>query len=64
MKMAQYRRGKAFCDQVAEQAGLRTLNQVWKAPGNLPTQAELEAPHEWVARVGAKRESRLLALFR
>ena len=64
MKMAQYRRGKAFSDQVAEQAGLRTLNQVWKAPENLPTQAELDAPADWISRVGAKRESRLLSLFR
>jgi coenzyme F420 biosynthesis associated uncharacterized protein len=64
MKMAQYRRGKAFADRVVEETGLRTLNQVWKTPGNLPTEAELEAPGDWIARVGARRESRLLSLFR
>jgi coenzyme F420 biosynthesis associated uncharacterized protein len=64
MKMAQYRRGKAFADRVAAQAGLRTLNQVWKGPEFLPSNAELEAPSDWIARVGAKRESRLFSLFR
>jgi coenzyme F420 biosynthesis associated uncharacterized protein len=64
MKMSQYRQGKEFADRVTEQAGLRTLNQVWKAPENLPTKSELEAPGDWVARVGAKRSSRLFSLFR
>lgn len=64
MKMAQYRTGKAFCDAVADEAGIRTLNQVWKAPENLPTQAELESPEAWIERVGIKREHRFLSLFR
>lgn len=64
MKMAQYRTGKAFADRVAEVAGVRTLNQVWKSPEYLPSQAELEAPESWIERVGAKRELRLLSLFR
>jgi putative hydrolase len=64
MKMAQYRTGKAFCDEVVAQAGVRTLNQVWKDQGNIPTQAELDSPEAWVARVGRKRALRLLSLFR
>lgn len=64
MKMAQYSRGKAFADQVAEAAGIRTLNQVWRSPGHLPSGAELDDPAAWIARVGVKRERRFLALFR
>lgn len=64
MKMAQYRRGKAFCDEVVERNGIRTLNQIWSAPGNLPSPEEIDSPGDWIARVGTKRESRLLALFR
>ena len=64
MKMSQYRRGKAFADEVTEAAGIRTLNQVWRRPENLPSGAEIEDPGAWIERVGAKREHRLLALFR
>jgi coenzyme F420 biosynthesis associated uncharacterized protein len=51
LKLRQYRQGKAFCDEVAEQGGIETLNRVWSEPGALPRPAELEHPHRWLARV-------------
>jgi coenzyme F420 biosynthesis associated uncharacterized protein len=64
MKLAQYRRGKAFADEVVRSHGIRTLNRAWNDPDSLPRPEELDAPEEWVARVGPARENRLLALFR
>jgi coenzyme F420 biosynthesis associated uncharacterized protein len=64
MKLAQYRRGKAFCDEVVRAHGIRTLNRAWKGPDSLPRPDELDSPSDWVERVGAAREHRLLALFR
>ena len=63
MKMAQYRRGKAFADEVVRSHGIRTLNRAWSGPDALPRPEELDAPDRWVERVGAARENRLLALF-
>lgn len=64
MKLAQYRRGKAFADEVVRTHGIRTLNRAWTGPEALPRPEELDSPAEWVERVGAVRERRLLALFR
>jgi coenzyme F420 biosynthesis associated uncharacterized protein len=64
MKLAQYRRGKAFADEVVRDHGVRTLNRAWSGPEALPRPEELDTPAEWVERVGAARERRLLALFR
>jgi coenzyme F420 biosynthesis associated uncharacterized protein len=64
MKLAQYRRGKAFSDEVVRVHGIRTLNRAWSDPDALPRPEELDSPDEWVARVGAVRERRLFALFR
>jgi coenzyme F420 biosynthesis associated uncharacterized protein len=64
MKLAQYRRGKEFADEVVRAHGIRTLNRAWGGPNALPRPDELDAPDEWVERVGAARERRLLALFR
>lgn len=64
MKLAQYRRGKAFCDEVVRAHGIRTLNRAWSEPDALPRPEELESPAEWVDRVGAAREHRFLSLFR
>ena len=62
MKMSQYRRGKAFCDAVAEQAGIRALNVVWRDAASLPTMRELDDPGAWIERTGAaSRTRRLLA---
>jgi len=63
MKLAQYRRGKAFADEVVRAHGIRTLNRAWSAPEALPRPEELDSPAEWVERVGAAREGRLFALF-
>ncbi|MDX6607710.1 MAG: hypothetical protein QOD14_2250 [Solirubrobacterales bacterium] len=64
MKLAQYRRGKAFADEVVRAHGIRTLNRAWSEPEALPRPDELDSPLEWVDRVGAAREHRLFALFR
>jgi coenzyme F420 biosynthesis associated uncharacterized protein len=64
MKLAQYRRGKAFADQVVRAHGIRTLNRAWSDPEALPRPEELDSPEAWVERVGAARERRLFALFR
>ena len=63
MKMAQYRRGKAFADAVVRTAGIRGLNHAWDSPESLPSPEELDTPEEWVERVGARREHRLFALL-
>jgi coenzyme F420 biosynthesis associated uncharacterized protein len=52
LKMRQYEHGKIFCDAVAAEAGMEALNRVWASPEALPTEAELERPLEWLARVG------------
>jgi coenzyme F420 biosynthesis associated uncharacterized protein len=64
MKLAQYRRGKAFCDEVVRDHGIRTLNRAWSDPDSLPRPDEIESPSDWVDRVGEARQNRLLALFR
>jgi coenzyme F420 biosynthesis associated uncharacterized protein len=64
MKLAQYRRGKAFADEVVRVHGIRTLNRAWEQPDALPRPDELDSPAEWVDRVGPARERRLFALFR
>jgi coenzyme F420 biosynthesis associated uncharacterized protein len=64
MKLAQYRRGKAFADEVVRSHGIRTLNRAWGEPDALPRPDELDSPADWVARVGAARERRLFSLFR
>ena len=64
MKLAQYRRGKAFADEVVRAHGIRTLNRAWSGPEALPRPEELDSPAEWVERVGPARERRFLALFR
>src|SRR5829696_4052779 len=64
MKLAQYRRGKAFADEVVRSHGIRTLNRAWSKPGALPAPEELDSPEEWVERVGPARGRRLLALFK
>jgi coenzyme F420 biosynthesis associated uncharacterized protein len=64
MKLAQYKRGKAFADEVVRTAGIRTLNRAWSGPEALPSLDEIDSPADWVNRVGVRREHRLLALFR
>ena len=64
MKLAQYRRGKAFADEVVETHGIRTLNRAWSDPESLPTAEELDDPAAWVERVGVAREHRFLSFLR
>jgi coenzyme F420 biosynthesis associated uncharacterized protein len=52
MKMRQYEQGKVFCDAVTAEAGIAALNRVWESPESLPTEAELERPLDWLARLG------------
>ncbi|MDP9189808.1 MAG: zinc-dependent metalloprotease [Actinomycetota bacterium] len=59
MKMAQYKRGKAFCDEVVDRAGIRALNTAWSAPQSLPSSEELDDPPAWIARTGALKRRTL-----
>jgi coenzyme F420 biosynthesis associated uncharacterized protein len=52
IKLRQYEQGKRFCDGVVAAAGLEALNRVWASPQALPTAAELEAPRDWLERLG------------
>jgi putative hydrolase len=63
MKMAQYKRGKAFSDEVVRSSGIRTLNRVWDGPDSLPSAEELDDPAAWIERVGTRRR-RLLSFLR
>jgi coenzyme F420 biosynthesis associated uncharacterized protein len=63
MKLAQYRRGKAFADAVVRTAGIRGLNHAWDSPESLPAPEELDSPEEWIERVGAHREHRILTFL-
>ena len=62
--MSQYRRAR-FADEVAEGAGIRTLNQVWRGPENLPSGAEIDDPGAFGSTASASSASVVsLALFR
>ncbi|GAB3648418.1 zinc-dependent metalloprotease [Glycomyces tarimensis] len=50
-KMRQYAAGRRFVDQVVAAEGITAFNRVWEAPRNLPTEAEIERPEAWIARV-------------
>ncbi|WP_135363072.1 zinc-dependent metalloprotease [Halosimplex halophilum] len=51
MKRRQYERGKAFFDAVADERGVAGAAAVWESPETLPTDAELDDPALWLARV-------------
>jgi coenzyme F420 biosynthesis associated uncharacterized protein len=51
-KMRQYEVGERFVRGVIALGGDRAIDRVWDASTNLPTLAELDAPGEWLARVG------------
>lgn len=50
LKMRQYEVGKRFCDAVAQEGGIETLNRVWRGPDALPTLSELDDPGGWAER--------------
>jgi len=51
VKRRQYERGKEFFDAVVDSRDMATAGQVWESPEMLPTDAELENPETWIARV-------------
>ena len=51
MKRRQYERGKAFFETVTDARGVEGASLVWRSPENLPTNAELDAPEQWLDRV-------------
>lgn len=51
MKRRQYERGKAFFETVSANRGTSGASAVWDRPENLPTDAELDDPQKWLARV-------------
>ncbi len=51
LKRRQYERGAAFFEAVADARGIEAASRVWDRPANLPTDAELDDPQQWLARV-------------
>jgi putative hydrolase len=51
VKRRQYERGKEFFDAVVDRRGMETAGRVWEAPELLPTDAELDDPSAWIARI-------------
>ncbi len=51
MKMRQYAEGEQFVLGIEKQAGWEALDQLWKAPANLPTLEEIREPRGWLDRV-------------
>ena len=51
LKRRQYERGAAFFRAVADARGVDGASVVWERPENLPTDAELDDPERWLARV-------------
>jgi coenzyme F420 biosynthesis associated uncharacterized protein len=50
-KMRQYRDGEKFVTAAVAAVGMAGFNEVWRAPGFLPTLAEIHDPAAWVSRV-------------
>ena len=46
-----YRRGTTFCEEVGRRWGDDALVRLWEGPEMLPTEAELDDPLGWAARV-------------
>ncbi|WP_135820659.1 zinc-dependent metalloprotease [Halostella litorea] len=51
LKRRQYERGKAFFETVADERGVAAAGAVWDRPENLPSDAEIDAPRDWIRRV-------------
>lgn len=52
-KLRQYAEGEGFIQEVEKAGGPDLFNRVWRGPEWLPSLAEIRAPAEWIARVGA-----------
>ncbi|THV41320.1 zinc-dependent metalloprotease [Glycomyces buryatensis] len=50
-KLRQYAAGRRFVDQVVAAHGVSGFNRVWEDPSHLPTEAEIDHPERWSARV-------------
>jgi putative hydrolase len=55
LKLRQYETGRRFCDAIVAEEGPYALAWAWSGPQSLPTLTELDAPAEWLARVGEER---------
>ena len=51
LKLAQYRQGEDFINQVVALRGSAFAHRVWERPDHLPTLAEIKQPRAWVARI-------------
>jgi len=51
MKRRQYERGKAFFEAVADARDVAFAARVWDQPENLPSEAEIDDPARWLARI-------------
>jgi putative hydrolase len=52
-KIQQYEGGERFVREVIDRAGVDTFNQVWVAPGNLPSLDEVREPSRWIERISS-----------
>lgn len=53
LKLQQYKRGEAFCQDVYERYGLGVLNRVWEGPDMMPRLNELANAERWYHRTSA-----------
>lgn len=51
LKMRQYKDGQNFVDAVVQERGMDAFNTVWQRAENLPTEAEVHNPQQWMERV-------------
>ncbi len=55
LKMRQYEIGRRFCDAVVADGGPDSLARAWRGPEALPSNAELEQPSLWIARMASSQ---------
>ena len=53
-KLLQYELGEKFIEVVEQEGGRALFDQVWEAPENLPSLAEIREPDAWISRVRAE----------
>jgi len=53
-KLLQYELGERFIEAVEAEGGRPLFDEVWVAPENLPTLAEIREPETWMSRVRAE----------